>query len=268
MTHIKIAHECMNSLFFRVQRHTDYDYALVHLLEENEDYRKLIEHAAVVRELYLDNSIFELGTAFKAWFTYYKWIRKLKPTYTVLPDVLDDGVETLKNIDDWFEKYPDTLAHTKTIAVAQGKTTKELKMCFDALQNDERIFKVGVSFDSAAYLKGRPPSGLVYARGRATFLNSVTNRGKQTSVKKPIHLLGCSLPQEMTNYHEYEPGVIESVDTSCPVVHGYFNIPITGKGLKEKTKKKLADMISVIPSRDQEELIIANIKAFKELVVG
>ena len=37
---IKIAHEAPIDLFDEVQRLTDYDYALVHLLEENGRYRE------------------------------------------------------------------------------------------------------------------------------------------------------------------------------------------------------------------------------------
>ena len=35
---IKIAHESPKSIFEDVQKQTDYDYALVHLFEEDEEY--------------------------------------------------------------------------------------------------------------------------------------------------------------------------------------------------------------------------------------
>ena len=51
---IKIAHEAPIDLFDEVQRLTDYDYALVHLLEENSRYRDTFEHAVKKgRETYL-----------------------------------------------------------------------------------------------------------------------------------------------------------------------------------------------------------------------
>ena len=40
---IKIAHESPKSIFQTIQRHTDYDYALVHLFEEDQEYLKLRE---------------------------------------------------------------------------------------------------------------------------------------------------------------------------------------------------------------------------------
>ena len=64
---IKIAHESPKSIFEEVQRFTDYDYALVHLFEEDEEYLKQFKEAALKgREIILDNSIFELEEAFNA----------------------------------------------------------------------------------------------------------------------------------------------------------------------------------------------------------
>ena len=56
MSKIKIAHEAPIDIFEEVQRKTDYDYCLVHLLEENPRYRDAFEDAvlrsaAVVVEL-------------------------------------------------------------------------------------------------------------------------------------------------------------------------------------------------------------------------
>ena len=53
---IKIAHEAPIDLFDEVQRLTDYDYALVHLLEENSRYRDTFENAVKKgREVILDD---------------------------------------------------------------------------------------------------------------------------------------------------------------------------------------------------------------------
>ena len=55
---IKIAHESPKSIFEEVQRFTDYDYALVHLFEEDEEYLKQFQQAIKKgREVILDNSV-------------------------------------------------------------------------------------------------------------------------------------------------------------------------------------------------------------------
>ena len=85
---IKIAHEAPKSIFSRVQDFTDYDYALVHLFEEDKDYYNQFKQAVEKgREVILDNSIFELEEAFDAERFAY-WINELKPTWYIVPDAL------------------------------------------------------------------------------------------------------------------------------------------------------------------------------------
>ena len=55
---IKIAHESPKSVFEVVQKYTDYDYALVHLFEEDKEYLLQFKEAIKKgREVILDNSI-------------------------------------------------------------------------------------------------------------------------------------------------------------------------------------------------------------------
>ncbi|MGA1047385.1 MAG: hypothetical protein ACO3UU_05205 [Minisyncoccia bacterium] len=65
MNIIHIAHEAPISLMSEVQFYTDYDYALVHHFEHHEEYFNFFKRSlANNREVILDNSIFELKTAF------------------------------------------------------------------------------------------------------------------------------------------------------------------------------------------------------------
>ena len=125
---IKIAHESPKSIFETVQQFTDYDYALVHLFEEDPEYFKLFDDAIKNgREVILDNSIFELGNAFdSAAFAY--WILKLKPTWYIVPDVLEDSVKTMASMDMWNSKYPGL--EIKKIGVVQGKTYNQIVECY------------------------------------------------------------------------------------------------------------------------------------------
>ena len=55
---IKIAHESPKGIFNEVQKFTDYDYALVHLFEEDKEYWNQFKEAALKgREIILDNSL-------------------------------------------------------------------------------------------------------------------------------------------------------------------------------------------------------------------
>ena len=128
---IKIAHESPKSIFNEVQRYTDYDYALVHLFEEDTEYLDQFKEAIRKgREVILDNSIFELEEAFDAdKFSY--WVKKLRPTWYIIPDALEDAEKTMQQAADWSKKHSDVPG--KSIGVVQGKTYKEIKDCYRAM---------------------------------------------------------------------------------------------------------------------------------------
>ena len=93
---IKIAHESPKSIFNEVQQYTDYDYALVHLFEEDKEYFNQFEEAINKgREVILDNSIFELEEAFDAHKFAY-WVKKLRPTWYIIPDALENAEKTMQ----------------------------------------------------------------------------------------------------------------------------------------------------------------------------
>ena len=97
-TMIKIAHEAPIDIFEEVQRVTDYDYALVHLLEQNGRYRDTFERAVKKgREVILDNSIFELEEAFEA-DRFALWVERLKPTWYIVPDALENAEKTMQQM--------------------------------------------------------------------------------------------------------------------------------------------------------------------------
>ena len=102
---IKIAHEAPIDIFDEVQRLTDYDYALVHLLEQNARYRDTFERAVKKgREVILDNSIFELEEAFEA-DRFAIWVERLKPEWYIIPDALEDAEKTMQQAADWYKQY-------------------------------------------------------------------------------------------------------------------------------------------------------------------
>ena len=107
---MKTFHEATNSCFERVQQITDGDYCLVHLYDENEQYKEHFDNAVRKgREVILDNSIFELGTAFDSQ-DYLQKIKELNPTWYIIPDALEDCDQTLQN----FWKIPTFFAFVTT----------------------------------------------------------------------------------------------------------------------------------------------------------
>tara|TARA_S200002703_G_scaffold44846_1_gene39305 strand:+ start:15616 stop:16395 length:780 start_codon:yes stop_codon:yes gene_type:complete len=255
---MKIAHEAPLSIFDKVQQLTDYDYFLVHLFEENTVYlEKAYECVKVGRETILDNSIFELGTAWNAdKFAY--WVNEMRPTYYIVPDVLDDCDKTIDSFERFMKQYDDLPG--QTIAVAQGKTYNDLVLCYNYLKNDDRVDKIAMSFNHPFFQEyGGENQYYKMMNGRQHTINKMLEEGI-INTSKPHHLLGCGLPQEFKAYKDYN--WIDSLDTSNPVIHGIKSMWYDSQGLTDKQSVKLYTMMDE-DVYDKWGIIEYNIKTFR-----
>ena len=185
---IKIAHEAPIDIFEEVQRFTDYDYALVHLLEQNSRYRDTFERAVKKgREVILDNSIFELEEAFEA-DRFVLWIERLKPTWYIIPDALENADKTLDQLDDWLIRYSNVVG--KKIGVVQGKTYAEIVDCYKYMDK-ANLDMIAISFDYSYYTDSVPhPNKYVsWMLGRVKLIGDLLRDGV-INKDKPHHLLG------------------------------------------------------------------------------
>jgi len=266
---VKIAHESPKSIFNDIQKVTDYDYALVHLFEEDEEYLNQFKEAVRRgREVILDNSIFELEEAFDAdKFAY--WINELRPTWYIIPDVLEpdvleDAGGTMVKMANWNGKYRKT-SFGKTIGVVQGKSYEEIVDCYEYLDNVAEVDMIAISFDYSYYTKSVPhPNKYVsWMLGRVKLLGDLVKDGV-INENKPHHLLGCGLPQEFSFYSQYP--WIYSLDTSNPVVHGIKGIGYRTDGLWSKESQKLFELINY--EVEDTNLILNNIHKFRWFANG
>ena len=263
---IKIAHEAPKSIFEDVQKVTDYDYALVHLLEEDEEYLTMFEKAIKKgREVILDNSIFELEEAFEA-DRFALWVERLKPTWYIVPDALENAEKTMKQMADWFKNYSDVPG--KSIGVVQGKTYREIKECYRAIDELSPCDMIAISFDYSYYRESVPhPNKYVsWMLGRVKLLGDLERDGI-INKDKPHHLLGASLATEFKWYVDNNIYNIRSLDTSNPVVAGLLGYTYNGDfGLDHKPSQLLADLIGAQPDEDAVERIMYNTSQFKRII--
>lgn len=260
---MKISHEAPVSILNKVDEVTDYSYCLVHLLDENEKYKNhFLRAVSKGREVILDNSIFELGTAFDG-DVYLKHIEEINPTWYIIPDVLEGAEQTVKNVHEWVKyKLPQ-----KSIGVVQGKNIEEIVWCYQEIE--PFVDKVAISFDYSYFineeLNGNLPTKYHhYMFGRDVLINQLLNVYEVINTDKPHHLLGCSLPQEFSLYRDYS--WIDSVDTSNPVVAGINNIRYNGvRGLEDKPSVKLFTLINYEPNHSQLSSILYNIECFRSI---
>lgn len=274
---VKIFHECPNSIFHRVQTLTSGDYALVHLLDENEEYRYNFYNAVDRgREVILDNSVIELGSAFSS-HRFADWVEKLKPTWYIIPDALGDASTTLNSFFDFKRDYKGLPG--KAIAVAQGSSISELINCFETFHNDDLVEMIAIPFRPPFYDKigghinnyHQIPQDYRYNQqlinwgmARTTIMDILTTYYSNGIFKKPIHLLGCSLPIEGRVYKIYDMPWLYSVDTSNPIIAGIEGLTYHESGLYDKSKTNINDVIDMQLDYRQLGDVVYNIMKFKE----
>ena len=265
---IKIAHEAPLSIFDEVNRMTDYSYCLVHLMDEVPAYRKkFLDLKDFGEEIILDNSIFELETAFKGEH-FFKWVNRLMPAWYIIPDVLEDCDGTIRQAEEWLEEYGSKIPKgTKSIGVVQGKTLGEIIRCYQALDR-LGVDMIAISFDYSLYEKMFPHTNqkVSWMLGRVQLLGILKEMGV-INQDKPHHLLGTGLPQEGLYYRDYN--WIYSMDTSNPVVHAIKGIEyIKGQGLWAKESQKLFEMILYPSIEVDNALLKRNIEEFRSYWVA
>ena len=265
---IKVAHESPKDIFNEVQSLTDYDYALVHLFEEDPIYLDQFKKAiANGREVILDNSIFELEEAFDA-VKFDKWVNEIKPTWYIVPDALEQSQKTVDQMEDWNNKGLGYKGSGK-IGVVQGKTYDEIVDCYNYMNKEADVDMIAISFDYSYYTKSCPHANkyVSWMLGRVKLLGDLLRDGV-INKDKPHHLLGCGLPQEFSFYKHSDYDWIYSLDTSNPVVHGIKGISYGSDGLWSKERQKLHELINSEISIDQLNTIKNNIQKFKWFTNG
>lgn len=281
-----LSHETPIDMLPLSRYYNDYDYCLVHLLPEYSLYRDFyFDSIKMGRHVLLDNSIFELGTAYDGK-SFAEWIEKLTPTEYIVPDVLEDAIGTQQSFTHFTKEYKNLPG--KSIGVVQGKTYDELVNCYKFMQ--DRVDKIAISFDYSYYLQvGNIDLNLQYkyakyldlpndsftnqwcnyAAGRIQFLVDLIKDGIFNKNKKH-HLLGCSVPWEFKVLIKELPSAslqaIHTIDTSNPIVAGLLNVDYNVKhGLTDKWSCKLVDFINSHVSKDQQTTIQNNIWKFRNL---
>lgn len=259
-----VSHESPLQLLEESLEYNDYQYCLVHLMRESDEYRDwfLTVNKRFNADVLLDNSIFELGESFDP-DQYAYWLQKINPNYYIVPDVLEDSLATMEKWQAW--KHPDESTALK-IGVVQGKTYQELVNCYNFMS--ERAGYIAISFDYSYYqTTGLGETKLEkWCSGRQRFIQQLINEGIW-NWSKPHHLLGCSLAKEFRYYVDMNIYNIRSCDTSNPIVAALKGLKYNSdQGLQIKPSTMLCDLINAEVDEDTLELAQYNTKMFKHIL--
>lgn len=259
---MKIFHEAPISIFEDVQKLTDGDYALVHLLDSNPAYAEKFMHAKFAgREIILDNSAFELGQSFDVR-KFAEWIDILEPDYYVIPDKLRDAKETVRMLDNFIHLYGN-FNKSKSIGVVQGKTYEECVWCY--MHMVDVVDKIAFNISYAPTHVSDMERYVVRPRYLTLMLEDGIIRKD-----KPHHLLGVILPQEMKYYRDRPNDFfwIDSVDTSNPIIAGMHLVRYYSQGTEHKISNGIGEYMNDAVSIEQKNIIEQNIAEFRRMCGG
>jgi hypothetical protein len=257
---IKISHELPISLLEYSSDWNNYEYCLPHLLDKYSDYRQyFLDSRERDRFIIMDNGLFE-GVTHTTQDLLEK-IDLIQPDIFIVPDEWNDSTITAKNAKHWLQyKMP---MRTKLMVVLQGKTVSDIhllyKQCIDLGYTHFAFNHSSIVYQE---LGGSENALANQSVGRVLLIQFLLS---QNVIKEHhyIHLLGASTPQEFTFYRDAIPTVINSVDTSNPIICGALGIRYTETGLLEKPKEKIEEFMEMDLDTKLEDIIF-NVNKFKE----
>jgi len=280
---MQISHEVPVDILPVSRTFNDYDYALVHLFEKIPKYRDFYyESVESGRKVLLDNSIFELKTAFDPEKFAY-WVNDLKPAEYVVPDVLGSSEDTLNSLEEFRSKYP--IRGGKEIVVVQGATWKDMNNCMATYCKDPLVKKIAIPFQPAPFQEYNSVSSALVSQflidpiwmikgdqWACMALNRLAFVGLHsqqiTENHKEVHLLGCSVPWEFSLYKKMGwDKIIQSIDTSNPIVAAILEQSYDPEyGVLDKWDCILADFIKHKLNKKQLLLAWKNTNLFRKLL--
>jgi len=257
---MKISHELPLSLLEHSLDWNDYEYCLPHLIDKFPAYRQFfLDSSERDRFIIMDNGLFE-GVVHTTQDLLEK-IDLIQPNIFIVPDEWNDRDMTAKNAKHWTQyKLP---FKTKLMVVLQGKTINEIHTLYQQCV-DLGYTHFAFNHSSVVYqeLVGSENTLANQSVGRVLLIEYLITQ-KLIKDHHYIHLLGASTPQEFTYYRDLQPNLINSVDTSNPIIAGALSTRYTDIGLLEKPLNKIEEFMEA-NLEDRLEDIKFNVSKFKE----
>ena len=257
---MKISHELPLSLLEHSLDWNDYEYCLPHLIDKFPAYRQFfLDSSERDRFIIMDNGLFE-GVVHTTQDLLEK-IDLIQPNIFIVPDEWNDRDMTAKNAKHWTQyKLP---FKTKLMVVLQGKTINEIHTLYQQCV-DLGYTHFAFNHSSVVYqeLRGSENTLANQSVGRVLLIEYLITQ-KLIKDHHYIHLLGASTPQEFTYYRDLQPNLINSVDTSNPIIAGALSTRYTDIGLLEKPLNKIEEFMEA-NLEDRLEDIKFNVSKFKE----
>ena len=260
MSKIKVSHEVPFCLLEESLKFNNYQYCLPHLMESNEEYHdfflKCKEDGV---EIYLDNSLHELGYALEDDIL-IKWMNILTPSTFFIPDVWEDSEQSIVNAERWANI--DVPEGVTKCAIVQAKSETEAYQCA-AVYIELGYTKIAFSYGASYYndVCPHPNKDFGKAIGRFTVVNNLKQEFEAFDIR--CHLLGTSFPAEFGMYRNMK--CIESIDTSNPIMAGIEGQSYGNLGLEKKPVANMNNYQDKLIDSETIKLIEYNVAKFREI---
>lgn len=259
---IKVSHESPLKLLKNSLQYNDYQYILPYFWFRYPEYKEFMLDYRNQKNSFiiLDNGLFEGET-----YTINQLlnlINEIKPDIFIVPDEWNNSFITHVNAKYWMElKKSNVLPEgTEIMVVLQGKDFPQIKQLY--LQCIDLGYKhYAFNHSSIAYEKG----GIDKSFSRYELIEECIEEGI-INKNHYIHLLGAININEFYLYNVYHPGIINSIDTSSPVLRGCNFEIYNYKNSMEKPKGKIEDFFDKDLTPLQLLNINYNIEFFKKLI--
>lgn len=259
---MKVSHEVPRCLLTVSPEFNQYDYALPHLLDQDEEYKQyFLDAKAKGRYIIMDNSLHELGEAYNNERLIH-WINEIKPDEFIIPDVWENSIESIQNAEIWnLYDFPEGV---EKVAVVQATTLHEAAQCVKAYK-ELGYSKICFSYGASYYndICPHPNKDIGKALGRLSVISALY-KTKVISQSDRIHLLGCASPFEFSLYKGYD--CIESIDTSNPIMMSLEGKRYNNSLNMSKPKANMNDYYGVDLDKVDLELVNYNVNKFRSFL--
>jgi len=234
----------------------DYLFCLARQAKEDIGYKTFSINSQ--KPIILDNSIHENERLSDDDFV--KLAIDIKVHEIIVPDVMGDGITTLKISKEFLDKYSEKLREKgiKIVCVIQGKTMQEITKCFCYFNSDERVDNLALPFDLTPF-QFTDERNLNQMFNRLYILQTLTS---SYDIKKEIHALGVNSLLEIKLLDAFP--MIRSCDSKIMVRLALSNVKLDKNNwvymIKPTRKMDFYDVMSP----EQIKLCKENIKFLKE----
>lgn len=262
---ILISHESPLQLLEKSKEYNDYQYILPYFYKRYPEYKYFMDNYDGLK--YCDNGLFEGET-----YTIQEQIQLIKETKCnlyIVQDTWNNSIQTLKDAKYWMglKKSGVLEPELNLMVVLQGTSFSEIELLYQQCV-DLGYKHFAFNHSSIAYQNDINSLEGEILKAKVGRIQLIKRLWEKNIIKEYhwIHLLGATDITEFNYYNQGLPNVVNSIDTSSPIIKGIEGELYDDTTMKLKSKYKMEKYFDKEVDPQQLDYILKNIKIFKNIV--